>query len=73
MEGEPAMGLMFRKREKFGPLVFNFTENGFSSWSLKVGRWSWNSRSKRQRYDLPGPFSWKQDRSKKEKKDRSNA
>jgi Protein of unknown function (DUF4236) len=58
------MGLMFRKRKKFGPIVFNFTENGLSSWTIKVGRWSWNSRSRRQRYDLPGPLSWKQDKSR---------
>ena len=56
------MGLVFRKRKKFGPLILNFTENGYSSWSLKIGRWSWNSRSRAHRYDLPGPFSWKQDK-----------
>jgi hypothetical protein len=58
------MGLMFRKRKKFGPLIFNFTENGMSSWTIKVGRWSWNSRSRTHRYDLPGPMSWKQDKDK---------
>jgi hypothetical protein len=57
------MGLMFRKRKKIGPLILNFTEHGFSSWSIKIGRWSWNSRSRAHRYDLPGPLSWKQDRS----------
>jgi hypothetical protein len=62
------MGLMFRKRKKIGPLVFNFTENGFSSWSIKLGRWSWNSRSRTQRYDLPGPLSWKQDKHKSKSK-----
>ncbi len=56
------MGIEFRKRKKFGPLVFNFTEHGMSSWTIKVGRWSWNSRTRRQRYDLPGPMSWKQDK-----------
>lgn len=58
------MGLMFRKRKKIGPLVFNFTEHGFSSWTVKIGRWSWNSKSRAQRYDLPGPMSWKQDKDK---------
>ncbi|WP_127501860.1 DUF4236 domain-containing protein [Actinoplanes solisilvae] len=58
------MGLVFRKRKKFGPLILNFTENGYSSWGLKIGRWSWNSRTRAHRYDLPGPFSWKQDKSR---------
>ncbi|MEU4688296.1 DUF4236 domain-containing protein [Actinoplanes sp. NPDC023714] len=58
------MGLVFRSRKKFGPLILNFTENGYSSWSLKIGRWSWNSRTRAHRYDLPGPLSWKQDKSR---------
>jgi hypothetical protein len=65
------MGLMFRKRKRFGPLVFNFTENGMSSWTIKVGRWSWNSRSRAHRYDLPGPMSWKQDKDKDKSKSKS--
>ncbi|MFC8849215.1 MULTISPECIES: hypothetical protein [unclassified Micromonospora] len=24
-EGSPAMGLMFRKRKKYGPIILNFT------------------------------------------------
>ncbi|GAA0333522.1 DUF4236 domain-containing protein [Actinoallomurus spadix] len=58
------MGVMFRKRQKFGPLILNFTEHGFSSWSIKIGRWSWNSRSRAHRVDLPGPLSWKQNKSR---------
>lgn len=54
------MGLMFRKRKKFGPIIFNITEHGFSSWSIKIGPWSWNSRARAHRVDLPGPFSWRQ-------------
>jgi hypothetical protein len=57
------MGVMFRSRKKFGPLILNFTENGFSSWSIKIGRWSWNSKARAHRVDLPGPLSWKQDKS----------
>jgi len=34
------MALIFRSRKKFGPLILNFTEHGFSSWCLKIGRWS---------------------------------
>jgi hypothetical protein len=56
------MGLMFRKRKKIGPLILHFTENGFSSWSIKLGRWSWNSRARAHRVDLPGPMSWKQEK-----------
>ncbi|MFI1994415.1 DUF4236 domain-containing protein [Actinoplanes sp. NPDC020271] len=58
------MGLVFRSRKKFGPLILNFTENGYSSWSLKIGRWSWNSKTRAHRVDLPGPLSWKQDKSR---------
>ena len=58
------MGILFRSRKKFGPLIFNFTKNGLSSWSLKIGRWSWNSRTRAHRVDLPGPLSWKQDKSR---------
>jgi len=56
------MGLLFRRTIKIGPLRLNFTQRGFSSWSLRIGRWSWNSRSRSHRVDLPGPVSWRQDR-----------
>jgi hypothetical protein len=54
------MPIQYRSRKKFGPFRFNFTEHGFSSWSFKVGPWSWNSRSRANRVDLPGPLSWRQ-------------
>lgn len=53
------MPLMFRKIYKFGPIHFNFGSHGFSSWSIKIGKWSWNSRTRAQRVDLPGPLSWR--------------
>jgi hypothetical protein len=53
------VSLIYRKVVKFGPLRFNMTKNGLSSWSLKIGRWSWNSRARSHRVDLPGPFSWR--------------
>jgi hypothetical protein len=56
------MGIIFRRNMKIGPLRFHFTQNGFSSWGIKIGRWSWNSKTRANRVDLPGPFSWKQDR-----------
>lgn len=57
------MGIMYRQRKKFGPLILNFTQRGLSSWTIKIGRWSWNSKAKAHRVDLPGPLSWKQDKS----------
>ncbi|HEV7899769.1 MAG TPA: DUF4236 domain-containing protein [Planosporangium sp.] len=53
------MPLNFRKVVKFGPIRLNFGRKGLSSWSTKIGRWSWNSRTRRQNVDLPGPFSWR--------------
>jgi Protein of unknown function (DUF4236) len=55
------MGLLFRKVIRLGPLRLNFSKHGFSSWSLKIGRWSWNSRTRAHRVDLPGPVSWRSD------------
>lgn len=52
------MGLIFRKTVRLGPIRLNFTKKGLSSWSVRLGRWSWNSRTRRHRVDLPGPFSW---------------
>ncbi|GAA0933635.1 DUF4236 domain-containing protein [Virgisporangium aurantiacum] len=52
------MPVHFRKRMKFGPLIFNFGKSGFTSWGIKIGRWSWNSKTRAQRVDLPGPTSW---------------
>ena len=56
---EDSLPILFRKAFRIGPLVLNFTPKGFSSWGLKIGRWSWNSRTRAHRYDLPGPFSWR--------------
>jgi hypothetical protein len=58
------MGIIFRRTMKIGPLRLNFTQNGFSSWSFKIWRWSWNSKAKAHRVDLPGPLSWRQDKGK---------
>lgn len=46
-----------RKSIPLGPVRLNFTEGGFTSWSVKIGRWSWNSRTGRQTFDTPGPGS----------------
>lgn len=55
------MPLMFRKIVRLGPLHLNFGRRGMSSWSIKIGKWSWNSRARRHRVDLPGPVSWTSD------------
>jgi len=52
------MGLLIRKRLRLGPISIHFTEHGYSSWSIKLWRWSWNSKTRKQRVDLPGPASW---------------
>ena len=53
------MPLMYRKTIRLGPVRIHIGKRGVSSWSLQVGKWSWNSRTKKQRVDLPGPFSWR--------------
>jgi hypothetical protein len=47
-----------RKTLALGPLRLNFTLRGLSSWSLRLGPWSWNSRTRAHRMNLPGPFYW---------------
>ena len=67
------MGLLFRKVYRIGPLHLNFTKNGLSSWSIKLGKWSWNSRTRAHRVDLPGPMSWTSKRSSRSEKSRADA
>ena len=45
----------FRKSLSLGVIRWNFTEHGFSSWSLHFGPWTWNSRTHRSSLDTPGP------------------
>jgi hypothetical protein len=56
------MGLIFRKTARLGILRFNFSKRGFTSWGIKVGPISWNSRKRRVRTDLPGPLSYESER-----------
>jgi hypothetical protein len=46
-----------RKALRFGPLVVNFTQSGYSSWGLRFWRWSWNAKTGRSTFDTPGPGS----------------
>lgn len=52
------MGYKMRKSMRLGPLRFNFTQNGFSSWSVKLGPWSWNSKTRKSTINTPGPGHW---------------
>ncbi|RCW45932.1 uncharacterized protein DUF4236 [Halopolyspora algeriensis] len=60
------MGLRFRKPLRLGPVTLHVTQRGLSSWSIKLGPWSWNSRHRRQRVNLPGPWHWTGRRSRKD-------
>jgi len=53
------MPIQYRKIVKLGPIRLNVGNRGLSSWSLHIGKWSWNSRTRKHRFDLPGPFSWR--------------
>jgi hypothetical protein len=62
MGNDRHMAIIFRKMSRLGPFRFHFTKNGLSSWGIKIGRWSWNSKTRAHRLDLPGPISWRQDK-----------
>jgi hypothetical protein len=53
--------LRFRKQINLGLVRIHFTEHGYSSWSLHLGPFTWNSRRGKS-LDLPGPLSWREDR-----------
>lgn len=46
-----------RKQLRFGPIVINLTQRGFSSWGIRIGRFSHNFRTKRSTVNTPGPGS----------------
>lgn len=43
------------KTVNLGPVKLHFTQKGFSSWSLKIGPFRWNSRTRKKHLDTPGP------------------
>jgi hypothetical protein len=51
------MPFLFRKSVRFGPYRANLSKSGVSH-TLKIGPVSTNSRQRRIRVDLPGPFAW---------------
>lgn len=52
------MGFRLRKNIRLGPLRLNLTQNGLSSWSIKLSPWTWNSR-RGHTIDTPGPGYWR--------------
>lgn len=52
------MGFRLRKTLRLGPIRLHFTQRGLSSWSVGIGRWSWNARTRRHTIDTPGPGYW---------------
>jgi len=66
------MAIYFRKPIRIGPFTWHFTQSGYSSWSFKLGPFSWNSKTRATRVDLPGPLSYRTPpRPRKRKKPRS--
>lgn len=53
------MPFTFRKRLRLGPLVWNLGRRGLTSWGVKLGPFSWNSRSRSTSVDLPGPVNYR--------------
>ena len=58
------MRFHLRRTFRLGPVRLHFTERGFSSWGLQVGRWSWNARTRRHTVDTPGA-GWVQTRGRR--------
>jgi hypothetical protein len=49
------MKFRIRRQVRLGPIRLNFTQRGFSSWGLGLGRWSWNAKTDKHTFDTPGP------------------
>lgn len=58
------MPIHWRTSKRKGFLRTNVSDSGVS-WSFVLGPWSWNTRTRRHRVDLPGPFHWVQKRRKR--------
>lgn len=55
------MGFGFRKSWRLGAKYLHVRANASKaglSWSIKVGPWSFNTRTRQNRVDLPGPLYW---------------
>jgi len=51
------MGFGFRDTVNLGPFAIHLSKSGVSV-SVRASRWSWNSRARRHRVNLPGPWFW---------------
>lgn len=67
------MGIKARKQVRLGPVRLHFTQQGFSSWSVRLGPWSWNSRRRAHRVDLPGPWHWQGESRRTRRRSRRDA
>lgn len=47
----------YRNKRRLGPFQWHFTEHGLSSWGIKIGRFTWNSK-RGNSVDLPGRTNW---------------
>ena len=52
------MPIYFRRSINLGILRVNLSRSG-TSFTWRLGPWSWNSRTRRHSVDLPGPLSWR--------------
>lgn len=68
-EGVIVVGFHARKRVRIGPFVlyFAFPPPRMTSWGIKVGKFTWNAKTRRKTYDTPGPgsYSWGERASRK--------
>jgi hypothetical protein len=52
--------IRFRKSVRVLPFLRANLSRGGLSWTWHLGPLSWNSKRRRARADLPGPFSWEE-------------
>jgi hypothetical protein len=53
------MPFYLRGRKRLGPLVFNYSQRGLTSWGIKIGPFTHNFTRRRTSVDLPGPVNWR--------------
>jgi hypothetical protein len=50
---------LWKKRRRWNLLhIYATGSRAGVSWTFAVGAWSWNTRARQHRVDLPGPLSW---------------
>lgn len=58
------MGFNWRRRVKLGPFYLNFSKGRFTSWGVKLGRFSRNMTNGKTTIDTPGPGTYTFDKKK---------